>query len=93
MEEICIRKHCKGCPGQIRCFGCDTHNYILINSDTTSNLYKCSKCGDRLRLNKSNPCCECIYKCKGKVVNETDKTKGIYKICNKFNKGGKEDEG
>ncbi len=90
MKEICIRKHCKECPEQARCFGCETHNYILIKQDSTSNLYKCSKCGDILRLDKNNACCQCIYKCKGKVKSVIDK--GIYMKCNNFNKGGKEDE-
>lgn len=91
MKEICIRKHCKECHEQVKCFGCKVHNYILIKSDTTSNIYKCSKCGSKIRLSKKNACCECIYKCKGKVISEIDKEKGIYKKCNKFNKGGKED--
>lgn len=90
MKEICIRKHCKECPEQAKCFGCETHNYILIKQESTSNLYKCSKCGDKLRLDKNNACCECIYTCKGKVKSVIDK--GIYMKCNKFNKGGKEDE-
>ena len=45
-----------------------------------------------LKLDKKNPCCECIHKCKGKVKAEIDKQNNIYKICNNFNKGGKEDE-
>lgn len=89
MEEICIRKHCKECPEQARCFGCETHNYILIKQDSTSNLYKCSKRGDILRLDKNNACCQCIYSCKGKVKSVINK--GIYMKCNKFNKGDKED--
>ncbi len=92
MKEICMKKKCKDCKEQLKCFGCKIHNYILINQDTTTNTYKCSKCGDIIRLNKDNMCCSCINRCKGKVTNIIDKDKGIYKICNKFNKGGKEDE-
>lgn len=91
MKGICIRNHCKECREQVKCFGCETHNYILIKSETTSNLYKCSKCGDKLRLNKDNICCECIYNCKGKVKSEIDKGKGIYTKCNKFNNGEKDE--
>lgn len=90
MKEICIVKKCKGCPEQMKCFGCEVHNYILIKSETTRNIYKCSKCGDILRLDKNNACCQCIYNCKGKVKSVIDK--GVYMKCNKFNKGGKEDE-
>lgn len=89
--ERCMVKFCKDCPGQINCFGCE-HNYILIKSESMSNVYKCSHCGNKLRLNKNNSCCECIHKCKGKVKTEIDKQNNIYKICNNFNKGGKEDE-
>lgn len=92
MKEICIRNHCHVCPEQIKCFGCRTHNYILIKADTSSNLYKCSKCGNKLRLNKNNPCCECVNKCKGKVTAKIDKDKGIYQKCNSFNNGESKDE-
>lgn len=91
MKEICMRRKCKECKEQLKCFGCEIHNFILIKEGVITNTYKCSKCGDIIRLNKSNACCECIYKCKGKVTNEIDKDKGIYKICNKFYKGGIED--
>ena len=86
VKEICLIFKCKDCPEQQRCCGCG-HNYILIKTETNSNIYKCSKCGYKLRLNKDNPCCECIYHCKGKVKNEINKEKDIYRICNKFNKG------
>ncbi len=89
MKDICLRKHCKECQEQVRCFGCENHNYILIKSESTSNLYKCSHCGNKLRLNKNNSCCECINKCKGKVKPVVDK--GIYQKCNMFNKGDRED--
>ena len=92
MKEICVKRKCKDWKEQLKCFGCETHNFILIKQDTTTNTYKCSKCGDIIRLNKNNACCECVYNCKGKVTNEINKDKGIYKICNKFYKGGKEDE-
>ena len=51
VKELCLEYHCKECPGQKRCFGCE-HNYILIKADTGSNVYKCSKCGKKTRLNK-----------------------------------------
>lgn len=91
MKGICIRNHCKECHEQTKCFGCENHNYILIKSETTSNLYKCSKCGDKLRLNKNDICCECIYNCKGKVRSEIDKDKQTYKICNRFSNGEKDE--
>lgn len=88
MKEICIVKKCKGCPEQLKCFGCEVHNYILIKQETTRNIYKCSKCGDMLKLDKKSPCCECINKCKGQVSPIVDK--GIYQKCNRFNRGDKE---
>jgi hypothetical protein len=91
VSELCLKYKCKECPGQVKCVGCE-HNYILIKQETVSNLYKCSKCGNKLRLNKNNVCCECINNCKGKVKSEIDKENNIYRKCNKFNKGGKEDE-
>ena len=91
VSELCLKFKCKDCPEQTKCFGCE-HNYILIKSESMSNVYKCSHCGNKLRLNKNNSCCECIHKCKGKVKTEIDKQNNIYKICNNFNKGGKEDE-
>lgn len=69
--------------------GCEVHNYILIKSSIAINQYKCSKCGDILRLNKTNACCECINKCKGKIKAIVDK--GIYQKCSGFNNGKKED--
>lgn len=92
MKEICMKRKCKDCKEQLICFGCETHNFILIKEGVTTNTYKCSKCGDIIRLNKDNMCCSCINRCKGKVTNNIDRSKGIYKICNSFNKGGKEDE-
>lgn len=91
VSELCLKYKCKECPGQVKCYGCE-HNYILIKKETASNLYKCTKCGNKLRLNKNNTCCECINNCKGKVKSEIDKENNIYRKCNKFNKGGKEDE-
>lgn len=90
MKEICIRKKCKECPEQEICFGCESHNYILIKSDTSMNTYKCSKCNDILRLYKNDMCCTCINKCKGKVKSEINKDKGTYKTCNSYNNGDKE---
>lgn len=91
VSDLCLKFKCKDCPEQTKCFGCE-HNYILIKSESMSNVYKCSHCGNKLRLNKNNSCCECIHKCKGKVKEVIDKENNIYKICNNFNKGGKEDE-
>lgn len=91
MKEICMRNKCHVCREHLKCFGCETHNYILIKRETTSNVYKCSHCGDKLRLNKSNPCCECINTCKGKVNPIIDKDKGTYQKCNKFSRGDKDD--
>lgn len=91
VSELCLKYKCKECPGQVKCYGCE-HNYILIKRETVTNLYKCTKCGNKLRLNKNNVCCECINNCKGKVKSEIDKENNIYRKCNKFNKGGKEDE-
>lgn len=88
MKAICIVKKCKECPEQIKCFGCEVHNYILIKQETTRNVYKCSKCGDMLKLDKNNSCCVCINKCKGQVSPAIGK--GIYQKCNKFNRGDKE---
>ena len=70
-------------------FGCKNHNYILIKQDTTRNIYKCSKCGDKLKLNKDNICCVCINTCKNKVQSVIDKKRKIYKKCNNYNKGVK----
>ena len=89
VNELCLVFKCKECPEQRSCYGCE-HNYILIQADTGTNIYKCSKCGHKIRLNKDNPCCECIYKCKGEVTSVIDKDKGIYKVCNRFNNGEKE---
>lgn len=91
VSELCLKYKCKDCPEQIKCVGCE-HSYILIKRETTSNIYKCSKCSQKLRLDKNNACCECIYKCKGKVKNEVNKEKSIYKICNNFNNGSDKDE-
>lgn len=91
VNELCLVFKCNVCPEQMKCFGCETHNYILIKQETTSNLYKCSKCGDRLRLDKDNVCCECVNSCKGKVQAVVDKEKGIYQKCNSFSKGDKEE--
>ncbi len=88
MKPICIMKKCHVCPEQIKCFGCEVHNYILIKQETTRNIYKCSKCGDMLKLDKKNPCCVCINKCKGQVSPVVGK--GIYQKCNRFNRGDKE---
>lgn len=88
VSELCLKYKCKECPEQVKCCGCE-HNYILIKSESTSNLYKCSHCGNKLRLNKNNVCCECINLCKGKVTSIIDKQNNKYKICNNFNKGGK----
>lgn len=54
MNERCIVRKCKDCSEQIRCFGdvgCE-HNYILIKSETTTSVYKCSKCGKKIRESK-----------------------------------------
>lgn len=91
MEKICIVKKCNVCPEQMKCFGCEKHNYILIKQESTSNLYKCSKCGNKLRLNKDNTCCECVNTCKGKVKAVIDKEKGIYQKCSNFSRGDKEE--
>lgn len=88
MKDICMIKKCNVCREQTKCFGCEVHNYILIKQDTTRNIYKCSKCGDILKLDKKNPCCVCINKCKGKVSPVVGK--GIYQKCNRFNRGDKE---
>ena len=29
------------------------HNYILIKSETVTNVYKCSKCGKKIRKSKN----------------------------------------
>lgn len=52
VKELCLRFHCKDCPEQKRCFGCE-HNYILIKVETMTKIYKCSKCGQKIRRNKS----------------------------------------
>lgn len=91
VSELCLKFKCKDCPEQIKCCGCE-HNYILIKSETVSNLYKCSYCGNKLRLNKNNVCCECINTCKNKIQSVIDKEKGIYKKCSKFEKKKEEKE-
>ena len=51
VNDRCIVRKCKNCPEQVRCFGdvvCE-HNYILIKSETTTAVYKCSKCGKKIR--------------------------------------------
>lgn len=88
VNELCLKYKCKECPEQLRCVGCE-HNYILIKQETTSNLYKCSKCGNKIRLNKDDACCDCVNTCKGKVQAIIDKSKGIYQKCSRFNKGEK----
>lgn len=90
VNELCLVFKCKECPEQLRCVGCE-HNYILIRQETTSNLYKCSKCGDRLRLDKDNVCCECINSCKGKVQTIVDKEREIYQKCSNFSKEDKKE--
>ena len=90
MKTICIMKKCRGCPEQLKCFGCEVHNYILIKQETTRNIYKCSKCGDMLKLDKNNPCCECINKCKGHVSPIVER--GKYQKCNRFNKGERQED-
>lgn len=52
VSELCLRNHCKDCPEQRRCFGCE-HNYILVKVETMTKVYKCSKCGDRKREMKN----------------------------------------
>ena len=83
VSELCLVFKCKDCPEQLRCCGCK-HNYILIKVETNSFIYKCSRCGYKIRLNKDNPCCECIRSCKGRVKPIIDKEKGIYEICSGF---------
>jgi len=48
VDELCLKYKCKDCPKQISCCGCE-HNYILIKRETNTNLYKCSKCGRKIR--------------------------------------------
>ena len=52
MKERCLVKKCKDCPEQEICFGCE-HNYILIKPETTTDVYKCSKCGKKIRRAKN----------------------------------------
>ena len=51
MKARCLVKKCKDCPEQEICFGCE-HNYILIKLETTTDVYKCSKCGKKIRKSK-----------------------------------------
>ena len=85
VRVLCLKYKCKDCPEQKVCFGCE-HIYILIKAESATNLYKCSKCGNKLRLDKKNPCCECINSCKGKITNVINNKDKIYKICNQFQK-------
>lgn len=91
VSELCLKYKCKECPGQVKCYGCE-HNYILIKRETVTNLYKCTKCGNKLRLNKNNTCCECINSCKNKIRSVIDKEKGIYKKCSGFEKEKEEEK-
>lgn len=86
MKEICIVKFCKDCPEQVNCFGCE-HNYILVKAETSTNLYKCTKCGNKVRLSKKSDCLQCIWNCKGEVeTGWIDKKNGVYRMCGKFRK-------
>ena len=52
MNILCLKFKCHACPEQEKCFGCE-HKYILIKQETTTEVYKCSKCGKKIRRAKN----------------------------------------
>jgi len=84
LNELCIRRQCKTCPNQRKCFRVCEHNYILVKENTQTNTYKCIKCGSKITLTKDDICITCVKSCKGKIKTPSINGTGKTKLCSGF---------